>query len=82
MITEFIIPYREGNTSLPRVIGGLEGSLSVLEENLSKEFYARFDKHLFDLDIILALGEEEEQTNQVNRLLNELETVIRRELVG
>ena len=73
---EFIDNYRNGLISLKKLVNSLEGSLNALEEKLPKEFYESWFSFWGDLETVVALGNELQTHEDVNRDIESLEEII------
>jgi hypothetical protein len=68
--------YRGHKINLRRLVVGLEGSINSLEEKLSKEFFLEWHRHWDKLEIVSALGKDDEVI-YIDSELRQLELLIR-----
>lgn len=67
----FMDDYRNHKIDLRRLVNSLEGSKNSVEEFLSEEFCSGWHKHWNKLEIILALGRE----NDVETIIMEIKSL-------
>lgn len=67
--------YRDNKIDLRWLVNSLEGSINTLEEIMSKEFFMGWHKHWNKLEVVLALGRDDE-VDYILTELKSLETLI------
>ena len=76
-MVKIINQYKNGEVTLPYLVNSLEGSISAIEEPLSEAFKEIWYKHWGNLEIVLALNEEEGKRNDILADLDGLEVLIK-----